>query len=115
MAVPIIHDDPWPLRVDADGVIRVGKGRMTLVTLLEAWGEQLTPAEIAVQFDLPVADVYSAIGYYLRHQADLRPYLQEQAEQGEKLCSQIKAEQGPFPTRVELQKRLDHQHAKTGQ
>src|SRR5207253_190715 len=37
MQVPTIHNDPWPLRVDEDGVIRVGKGRLTLDAVIDAW------------------------------------------------------------------------------
>ena len=114
MTIPIIHEDPWPLRVDADGVIRVGKGRLTLDTVIEAWREHLSPGEIAREFRQEPEDVYAAIAYYIRHRDELKPYLEQQAYAAYKLRDQIGAEQRPFPTRAELLKRLEAKHAEAG-
>src|SRR5579864_8098606 len=100
MSIPIIHQDPWPLRVDADGVIRVGKGRLTLESVIEAWREKLDPYEIAQGFSQDPADVFAAIDYYIRHQDELKPYLEQQAFEALKLREQIEAEQRPFPSRA---------------
>lgn len=113
--VPMIENDPWPLRVDADGVIRVGKGRLTLTTVIEAYHSGMPPDEIARGFDQVPADVFAAIAYYLRHQDELKVYLDQQAYEAYRLREQIEGEQPPFPTRAELMERRDRSHAPTGQ
>ncbi len=53
-----------PLKTDKDGVIRVSKTRVTLDTIVTAFLEGLTAEEIAAQYPVvPLADVYSVIGY----------------------------------------------------
>ena len=113
--VPVIMNDPWPLRVDADGVIRVGKGRLTLDTVIEAYQGGMPPDEIAQSFEHNLADVFAAIAYYLNHQEELKAYLDQQAYEAYQLREKIEAEQAPFPTRAELLERRDRSHAQTGQ
>jgi uncharacterized protein (DUF433 family) len=65
-----------PLATDADGVMRVRGSRVTLDTLVAPFAEGATADEIAQQYtSLSLADVYQVIGYYLRHSAELEPYL----------------------------------------
>jgi uncharacterized protein (DUF433 family) len=71
-----------PLSVADDGVIRVGGTRVTLDTVAEAFREGATAEEIAQQYpSLPLADVYSVLGYLLRHQEEVAAYLSQRAEQ----------------------------------
>lgn len=73
-----VHAPPErvPIETDADGVIRVGRTWVTLDTLVAAFDAGATAEEIAQQYDsVTLADVYSVIGYYLRHQSELRAYL----------------------------------------
>lgn len=71
-----------PIELDADGVIRVGGTRVTLDTLVAAFDAGATAEEIAQQYDsVTLADVYSVIGYYLRHQPEVRAYLGERQNQ----------------------------------
>lgn len=71
-----------PVRVDADGVARVGGTRVTLDTVVDAFSDGATAEEIAQQYpSLELADIYSVIGYYLRNAAQVQAYLrQRQAE-----------------------------------
>lgn len=67
-----------PIETDGDGVVRVGGTRVTLDTLIAAFDAGATAEEIAQQYDsVTLADVYSVIGYYLRHQSEVRAYLAE--------------------------------------
>lgn len=78
MAVEL-HAPPVPLRLDQDGVIRVGGTRVTLSTIVNAFQQGLGAEEIADRYpSLTLADVYSVIGYYLRHRAPLDDYLDQQ-------------------------------------
>ena len=78
-----------PIRTDADGVIHVGGTRVTLDTLVAAFDAGATPEEIVQQYpSVTLADAYSVIGYYLRHQAEVRTYLTERQKAG----AQVRAE-----------------------
>jgi uncharacterized protein (DUF433 family) len=71
-----ISDEPSPLALDDDGVIRVAQSRVSLDTLVFAFLEGATAEEIAQQYpSLDLAAIYAAIGYYLRHRAEVESYL----------------------------------------
>ena len=72
-----IRTDPPPLREDLGGAIRVGPTRVTLETVLHAYKSGESPEEIVEAFDtLRLADVYSVIGYFLRHRDEVDAYLE---------------------------------------
>jgi len=72
----VVATDPTPLLIDTDGVVRVAKTRITLDTVVTAFLEGATAEEIVEQYpSLKLADIYSVIGYYLRHQAEVDFYL----------------------------------------
>lgn len=84
-----VATDPIPLTVDGDGVIRVGRTRVTLDTVIMAFLDGATAEEIAQQYpSLDLADVYSVIGYYLKRHAETEAYLQ----QGRALSERIRKE-----------------------
>ena len=63
---------------DANNVIRVGRTRVTLDTIITAFLEGSTAEEIREQYPaLQLSDIYFAIGYYLRHQSEVDAYLME--------------------------------------
>jgi uncharacterized protein (DUF433 family) len=81
-----------PLKLDKDGVIRVSKTRVTLDTIVSAFLEGLTAEEIAVQYPvIPLADVYSVIGYYLHQKKKVETYLRRREKIAEQIRSQNKA------------------------
>jgi uncharacterized protein (DUF433 family) len=81
--------EPIPLKTDPNGVIRIGKTRVTLDTVVTAFLEGATAEEIAEQYpSLQLADIYSAIGYYLRHQAEVDAYLLER----QRLAAEVRQE-----------------------
>jgi uncharacterized protein (DUF433 family) len=74
----IVATDPIPLVTNADSVVRVGKTRVTLDTVVTAFLEGATAEEIVQQYpSLQLADVYSVIGYYLRRKVEVDAYLQD--------------------------------------
>lgn len=67
-----------PLEADSSGVVRVGKTRVTLDTIVAAFCEGATAEEIAHQYpSLNLADVYHVIGYYLRRTSEVEQYLRD--------------------------------------
>jgi uncharacterized protein (DUF433 family) len=100
--LPIIAQEP-PLRIDAGGAVRIGKTRVTLQTLVEAFKEGATAEEIVQQFPtLDLAETYLAIGYYLQHRAEVDDYLQRLKEEADRIQAEIEAR----PESIELRARL---------
>ena len=87
-----IGTEPVPLRVDAEGTVRVGRTRVTLDTVVAAFTEGLTAEEIAQQYpSVSLSDDYAAIAYYLRHQDEVRAYLREREKKGAELRTEAEA------------------------
>jgi uncharacterized protein (DUF433 family) len=78
-----------PLRIDTDGVMRVGGTRVTLDTVVVIFEQGATAEEIVQRFPtLDLADVYFAIGYYLRHREEVDLYLQERQHRSDEVRAQ---------------------------
>ena len=92
-----------PLAVDADGVMRIGNTRVTLDTVIAAFADGATAEEIVQQYpSLHLADVYSVIGYYLRHTAEVDAYLQQRCVQRDAVRQQNEARFDPHGVRERL-------------
>jgi uncharacterized protein (DUF433 family) len=73
-----VEAQPVPLRIDEDGVARVGRTRVTLETVIGAFQNGASAEEIVERYDsLELADVYAIIGYYLSHKPEIETYLEE--------------------------------------
>ncbi len=95
--------EPAPLVANSDGVVLVGRTRVTLDTIVAMFDTGATAEEIVEQFSsLDLADVYAAISYYLKHQPEVLQYLERRKRSGE----QVKLEnEQRFPS-VGLRDRL---------
>ena len=92
-----------PLTVDAHGVLRVGNTRVMLETVLAAFADGATAEDIVQQYpSLHLADVYSVIGYYLRHTAEVDVYCQQRHRQRETVRQQNEARFDPHGVRERL-------------
>jgi len=81
MSLVIEQSQPIPLLSDADGVIRVAGTRVTLDTIAYAFEHGATAEEIVQHYPtLPLAEVYSVLGYVLHHQSEVAAYLAGRAE-----------------------------------
>jgi uncharacterized protein (DUF433 family) len=73
-----IHTDPGQFRMDEDGAIRAGNTRVRLDTLVGQINQGETPERIVENFPtLALADIHSALAYYLRHRAEVDAYVAE--------------------------------------
>lgn len=98
-----VHAEPAPLRIDDDGVIRVGDTRITLATVVIAFHQGATAETIVQQYpSLTLADVYAVIGYYLRHQDEIETYLAEQQHEADEIRQQNEARFNPAGIRSRL-------------
>ena len=92
-----------PIRTDADGVIRVGGTRVTLDTLVAAFDAGATAEEIVQQYpSVALADVYSVIAYYLRHQPEMQAYVTRRQQQAAQVREQNERRFDPSGVRDRL-------------
>lgn len=76
---------PVPLQADRHGVMRVGKTRVRLDTVISAWKQGDSPEQIAENFDaLDLADVYAVISYFLNHRSEVERYLEQNRQAAER-------------------------------
>jgi uncharacterized protein (DUF433 family) len=96
-----------PLRVDQGGVVRIGSSRISLDTIVQQYEGGKAAEDIVRAYDtLALADVHTAIGYYLSHRQEVRQYLDRREKQAQELRKRIES-QRPGITRQELVERMD--------
>ena len=106
MAV-LAETEPVPLRLDQEGVIRVGGTRVTLDTVIAEYQKGSTPEQIAQDYSaLQPADVYAAIAYFLRHRSEVEEYLERQRRLGDELQRELEERFPPEGVRERLEGRL---------
>lgn len=97
-----------PLQADVDGVVRVGKTRVTLDTVIAAFLDGATAEEIAQQYpSLDLADIYQVIGYYLRRSSEVEAYVQERRSHAEAVRQRNESRFDPQGIRERLIARRD--------
>jgi len=102
--------EPSPLRADAHGVVRVGNTRVPIDTVVHFFLAGSSPEEIVNRFPtLSLPDVYSTIGFYLRHREEVDRYLQERGRAADEIRAMVEARQG---TSEGLRERLMARRAK---
>jgi uncharacterized protein (DUF433 family) len=80
----ILERETPPLQVDETGAIRIGNSRVLLETVIRAFQDGASPESIAHRYTtLSLADIYNTIGYYLKHQAAVKAYLNQREEMAE--------------------------------
>jgi uncharacterized protein (DUF433 family) len=99
----LVATEPMPLTTDADGVVRIGGTRVTLDTVVTAFRQGATAETMAEQYpSLSLADVYTALGYYLRHQAEVDAYLRRRLDQADQVRRENEARWTPIGIRDRL-------------
>ena len=101
-----IKQETVPFSVGSDGVVRIGKTRVTLDTIIQAFLDGATPEEVSQQYPtVDLADVYSVIGYYLRRRPEIEDYLQREKQQTEKIRIRNESRFDPHGIRERLMAR----------
>ncbi len=97
-----------PIRTDEHGRLRVGNTRVLLDLVIYAYWRGETPETITESYpSLLLDDVYLAIGYYLRHRAEVDAYLREQEAIADKIRREHQATHPRTLTREVLLARLE--------
>ncbi|MBW4526704.1 MAG: DUF433 domain-containing protein [Phormidium tanganyikae FI6-MK23] len=92
-----------PLQAIEDGVILVGKTRVTLDTVVAVFNQGATAEEIAYQYpSLNLADVYATIAFYLKHQSEVEAYLQQRQQRSQEIREMNQARFDPKGLRDRL-------------
>jgi len=82
----VIEAPPVPLRTDEQGVMRVGRTRVPLDTVVYAFNQGASPEEIVLSYTtLILADVYAIINYYLHNRAEVDVYLRQRETEAERM------------------------------
>ena len=85
----VIESPPVPLKSDERGVLRVGKTRVPLDTVVYAFNQGASAEEIVMSYPtLELTDVYAVVNYYLHNRPQVDAYL----DQRETEAARIKGE-----------------------
>ncbi len=99
---------PMPLIAHDHGIIRVSGTRITLDTIAAAFERGATPEEIVQQYPtLPLADVYSVLGYLLHHPMEVAEYLDRRAGRHRTVREENERRFDPSGVRARLQARSE--------
>lgn len=81
-AKPVLEPErETSLYQDSSGAIRVGKTRVLLELVIRAFQDGASPDIIVQRYStLSLAEVYSAIDYYFRHQDSVESYLAQREQ-----------------------------------
>jgi uncharacterized protein (DUF433 family) len=109
-----VNEVELPLTAEAVPLVRLPNGsvrlrgtRVGLEQVVADYEGGMSPEQMVRTFDtLDLADVYSVIGYYLRHKPAVRAYMAREDELAAELRRWVEAHQRPQPTREELLARL---------
>jgi hypothetical protein len=103
MTLTIAAESP-PLQTNQDGVILVGKTRVTLDTVVAVFCQGATVEEIAYRYpSLNLADIYATIAFYLKHQSEVDAYLQRRRQQSQEIREMNQTRFDPQGLRDRLQ------------
>jgi len=104
--------EPAPLQANEDGVILIGKTRVTLDTVVAVFKQGATAEEIVYRYpSLNLADVYATIAFYLNHQPEVETYLQRRQRQSQEIRAMNQARFDPQGLRDRLLARRAEQES----
>ncbi|MEM6837967.1 MAG: hypothetical protein AAF609_14055 [Cyanobacteria bacterium P01_C01_bin.120] len=79
-----------PLYQESTGAIRVGDSNVLLETVIRAFQDGASPESVIQRYDtLSLSDVYTTVGYYLKHQEAVNAYLSQREKTAEAVQQQL--------------------------
>lgn len=89
------------------GVLRIGRSRVSLDSVIHAFEQGSTPEEIASDYDaISLIEVYATISYYLQNRGEVKKYLARRLVENVGLRSAV---ENRFPQAGLRQRLLDRQ------
>ena len=114
-ALPLEAERP-PLRIDPGGVVRIGSTRVSLDLIVEQYENGMTPEDMVRAYDtLAFADVYTVIGWYLRHREAVASYLRQRTEEADALRQRIESERPRITAEKMMSRAGETANVATGQ
>jgi uncharacterized protein (DUF433 family) len=105
-----MSDENSYVRLDENGVLRVGAGRVMLDSVVAAFQQGHSPETIRQQYpSFSLEEVYGSLAYYLAHVQEVNDYLQRQQKVWNEW--QARCEQQPSPV-VERLRAQRHEGAR---
>ncbi len=93
-----------PLHLDTTGALRIGNSRVLLEVVIRAFENGATAEMLVQQYSTTtLADIYSVIGYYLRHKVDVEAYIAERDKQASEVRLRVEGRQKDL---TEIRQRL---------
>lgn len=86
----VLEREAPPLREDESGAIWIGNSRVLLELVIRAFQDGASPESIVQRYStLSLSDVYTTIGYYLRHQQEIESYLNQREQLAESVRQRL--------------------------
>ncbi|NER24723.1 MAG: DUF433 domain-containing protein [Symploca sp. SIO1C2] len=86
----VLECEAPPLRKDESGAIRIGNSRVLLELVIRAFQDGASPESIVQRYtSLSLSEVYTTIGYYLRHQQEIDSYLNHREQLAESVRQKL--------------------------
>jgi len=99
----VLEAPPVPLRSDKQGVIRIGKTRVPLDTVVYAFNQGASPEEIVMSYPtLDLGDVYAVINYYLYNREEVDAYLRQRETEAARIRTENEKRFPPEGIRARL-------------
>jgi uncharacterized protein (DUF433 family) len=100
-----------PIREDESGVLRVGRSRLSLETVIHDFQEGASPEAIVQHYPtLSLSDVYGVVAYYLRHRDEVERYLAQREQLAREVQQRVEAQQPDLAAiRLRLRSRCQSQ------
>lgn len=96
-----------PLNVTEHGTIRINDSRVSLDSIVHHFKLGATAEQIAESFpSLRLADIYTAISYYLSHHEEIEEYLRQQDSEADNLQAQLESDAQYHKAVAELRSRI---------
>lgn len=99
----VIEAPPVPLRTDEHGVLRVGKTRVPLDTVVYAFNQGASAEEIVMSYpSLELGDVYAVVNYYLHNRTEVDAYLSQREAESSRIRNENEKRFPPKGIRARL-------------
>lgn len=92
-----------PLRIDDDGVMRVGQTRVPIDTVVFSFNEGASPEETALGYTtLELPDIYAVVNCYLHNKAEVDEYISGREAEGARIRAEMEKRFPPEGIRARL-------------
>jgi Uncharacterized conserved protein len=112
--LPLEQEAP-PLHQDASGVIRVGRTRVTLESVVSLFDQGASAEEIGLRYDvLDLRDINATMSYVLDHRDEVQVYLERARQRSARARSDAEQRSPMIEIRERLSRERTHKDDQPG-